>query len=362
MRVNLASIDLGFLYTKSIINNNYIITKSVVGDGKQLQFADLDMTSAEEKRKHKIDNISTKDNGQDFFISDKAIKQSDTVFHSLKDDRFNGDAITQLIKTAFGIGFGSGAHSTYIVSGLPASQYAKFKENIKFLFMGEGQQTHLYSVTYDAYNGMDDYLLFSKPQWATGSVRTIEGRFLPQPHAAAMDRMLASDGSIEDKALASKTVAVIDPGFGTSDIFVISNLSPVEKLTFSTKTAMNTAYTLISNKIEEKFGVSLPFYAIEQVMITKEFVKNGTPHDMTAVINWALKHTAKQLVAEIYNKWKNTHEIDHILVAGGGGAAMYEYICTEFSQIEKLKNSQWAIARGYDKWGRRTWKEQLALV
>ena len=345
------------MYKRQIINRQRIITKSVVGDGKELHFRDMDLVSDEDLKKK--DYIQTRDGLQEYFISDLAIDQSDSIYHSLKSDRFNNDAILQLVRTAFGIGLGSGNHSMYIVSGLPASQYAKYKDNIKSLFMGEGQQTHNYSVTYERYKGLDETHIFARAQTAMGTVRTIEGRFLPQPHAAAMDRILAPDGSIEDKVLAGKTVGVIDPGFGTSDIYVISALSAVQKLTFSTPIAMNTAYTLISNKIEEKFGVTLPLYAVEAVVLSKRFIKNGIPHDMSQVIQWAFKATAQQLVSEIYNKWKNTHEIDHILVAGGGGAALYQYLVTEFSNIEKLHNGQWAIASGYDKWGRRTWKDAV---
>lgn len=360
MNASLSSIDLGFLYTKSIINNKYIITKSVVGEGYELEFADLSLMSEEAKRQK--DNIQLSLNGNKKFISDLAIDESSTIYHSLKSDRFNGDVIESLVKTAFGIGFGYGSHSTYVVSGLPASQYAKFKDSIKSLFMGAGQHTHTYNVTWDRVMGMTTMEVHSKPQNAMGTVRTIQGQFLPQPHAAGLDRLLEDDGSIADKVLAGKTIAVIDPGFGTSDIYVLSALSPVQRLSFSIDTAMNTAYRLIGDKIKERFGVDLPFYKIDYVVRTKVFIKDGKEADMTNVINWALKATAQQLVAEIYNRWKNTHEIDHIFVAGGGGAALYPYIMQEFASIELIANSQWAIARGYNKWGRRTWKNELAYV
>ncbi|MMZ43629.1 hypothetical protein D1872_51920 [compost metagenome] len=353
--MKLSAIDLGFLYTKAIVNNKRIITKSVVGDGKSLEFKDLDMTTEDTKRQK--DSISFKDGMLDYFVSDLAIDQSDTIYHSLKDDRFDSDSIKILVRTMFGLGFGYGQHQSYIVSGLPASHYGKFKDQIKALFMGQGQLVHNFSVDWDRFMSDEGMVIEARPQSAIGQVRTIEGRFLPQPHGAAMSRILAPDGSIEDKSLAAKTVAVIDPGFGTSDVYVLSALSPVERLTFSVPVAMNTAYTLISNKIKEKFGVTLPLYKIESIVRTNTFIKNGVAHDMTQVNVWAFKSTAHQLVAEIYNHWKNTHEIDHILTAGGGGAALYPYIQGEFRNIELLRNSQWSIVEGYNRWGKRTWKD-----
>ncbi|MNE51437.1 hypothetical protein D3C80_1460650 [compost metagenome] len=174
-----------------------------------------------------------------------------------------------------------------------------------------------------------------------------------------MSRLLAEDGSIADKKLASKTVAVIDPGFGTTDVYVLNAMSPVERLTFSVPVAMNTAYTLIANKIREGFGVQLPFYLVENVVRSKKFVKDGVEADMTEVIAWAFKHTAQQFLAELYNHWKNTHEIDTILVAGGGGASLYPYLVPELSSPELLPNPQWSIAIGYHRWGVRTWKDVL---
>lgn len=351
--MKLSSIDLGFLYTKSIINHKRIIMKSIVGEGKELNFGDLNIALDGEERK---DHITCKSDGRDYFISDLAVDQSDTVYHSLKADRFDSTAVQLLVKTAFGIGFGYGQHATYVVSGLPVNHYKKFKDNIKSLFMGQGQQTHAYSVDWDSVK-VDSEVVFGKRSSAIGTVKTVEGVFLPQPFAAGMNRILADDGTIADNALANKTLAIIDPGFGTTDVYVISALSTVEKLTFSTDTAMNHAYRLISNRIQESFDIMLPLYAIEKVVKTREFKKHGKSYDMGSVIEWAFRATAQQLVSEILNKWKNTHEVDHILVAGGGGALLYPYFQSEFSNIELSGDPQWSIVSGYDKWGRRKWKD-----
>lgn len=337
--MKLCAIDLGFLYTKAIINHKPIIIKSVVGDSKPLNFKDLDMGLEKEEKDH----ISSKVDGMEYFVSDLAIDQSDTVLHSLKANRFDSNATKILLSTVFGLGLGQGGHFTYIVSGLPVSHYAKFKDDIKTLFMGEGQAHHQFSVR-------DGEVVLR------GTVKTLEGRFIPQPFGALLDRVLSDKGDIEDKDLAKKTVAVIDPGFGTTDVYVTKALSPVEKLTFSTQTAMNHAYRIIANKIEENFNVTLPLHQIELVVRKGEFRKSGKSYDMKPVIQWALSATAEQLVSEIFNKWKTIHEIDHIILAGGGGIALSPFIMKEFDNISLNPDSQWSIVRGYEKWGKRTWK------
>lgn len=329
----ISAIDLGFLYTKAIINGKRIIMKSVVGNAKKQRFADLDMGF----RKDGKDSLQSRMGMQEYFVSDLAIDQSDVVIHSLKDDRFNSEATEVLVKTAFALGFGQDSVDTKVVSGLPVSHYDVYKDSISKLFIGK---THNYEAQE---NGV----------LVKGCARINDGTFLPQPFGALLDRVLANDGSIQDKALANKTVAVIDPGFGTTDVYVASSLSPVEKLTFSTKTAMNHAYILISNVIEERYGVLLPLHSIESIVQSKYFKSKGKIYPMQQTIDWAYKNTATQLLAELTNKWKTIHEIDHILLAGGGGIALSPYILPQFPNIELLEDAQWSVVNGYHKWGVR---------
>lgn len=328
--LNISAIDLGFLYTKAIINGKRIIMKSVVGNSKPQRFADLNLGTQDDK-----DHLESRVGMDDYFVSDLAIEQSDSIFYSLKDDRFDSNATEVLVKTAFAQGLGSDFTESKIVSGLPASHYSVYKNAIQKLFL----------------NKQHNYEVKDNGKLIKGTVSIKDGKFIPQPFGALLDRVLGDDGKIADKELASKTVAVIDPGFGTTDIYVSSALTPVEKLTFSTKTAMNHSYSLISNKIEETFDVYLPLYKVENIVRNGEFRKNGKVYDMKPVIQWAHKLTAQQLVAEITNRWKTMYEIDHILLAGGGGLALGNYILPEFPNIELLEDTQWAVVNGYYKWG-----------
>lgn len=327
--MNISAIDLGFLYTKAIINGKRIIMKSVVGNSKTQRFNDLDFGLKD------TDNLQTRLGTNNYFVSDLAIDQSDVILHSLKDDRFSSEATGVLINTAMGLGFGSDAVTTHVVSGLPVSHYSIYREDIKNLFLSK----------------IHNFEVHDSGRLIRGSAKVEKSIFLPQPFGALIDRVMDDKGNVADKELSSKVVAVIDPGFGTSDVYVTDALSPVERLTFSTKTAMNRAYSLISDKLEENFEVILPLYAIEKIVRKGEFRKNGKTYDMSSVINWAFQATAQQLLSEITNKWKNTYEIDSILLAGGGGKALSPYLLKEFPNIELLNNSQWSIVSGYYKWG-----------
>lgn len=334
--MNVCAIDLGFLYTKAIINNKPIIIKSVVGDAKTQRFDDLDFGL-----KDQGDRIKSRVGTEDYFVSDLAINQSDVIHHSLKGDRFNSSATEVLVRTVLGMGVGSDYVNSKVVSGLPVSHYDTYKDSIEELFLGRGQKTHNFDLEVN-----------KKP--IRGSVQLNDGKFIPQPFGALLDRILDDKGSIHDKELAGKTVAVIDPGFGTTDIYVANALSPVERLTFSTSTAMNHAYRLIANKIEDDFGSSLLLHEVEAIVRKGEFRSSGKVYNMKSIVDWAYKNTALQIVTEVTNKWnRSSREVDRILLAGGGGYALSRWILPEFNNIELLDDSQWAVVRGYHKWAIR---------
>src|SRR5690606_24338670 len=98
--MNISAIDLGFLYTKALVNGKKILMKSVVGNSKPQRFADLNMGL-----KSDTDHIESRVGTEDFFVSDLAIEQSDTVYYSLKDNRFDSKATEVLVRTALGLGF-----------------------------------------------------------------------------------------------------------------------------------------------------------------------------------------------------------------------------------------------------------------
>jgi plasmid segregation protein ParM len=329
------AVDLGFLYTKAIINGRKVIIKSIVGDSVSQRFGEFDLGLNDRQ-----DNIKVTLGDEKFFVSDLAINQSNAIIHSLDEDRFNSRATAVITNAILGVGQAVG-NDEFIVSGLPVSHFATYKDDITKLFLGNNSKTHNYDIE-------------SNGKSHKGFVKFTNGKFIPQPFGVLLDNILDEKGQIKDRVMAGKTIAVIDIGFGTTDIYVTNALSPVERLTFSIETAMNNAYKLISTKIQEQFNVNLQFHAIENIARTKEFKSKGLIYPVEKLVNWAFKNIAEQIVVEVTNKWGNSiYEIDEIILAGGGGIPLSEWILDKFSNITLTKDSQWAVANGYHKWGVR---------
>lgn len=339
--MKLAVADLGFLYGKAIVNGKTVKIKDVVGDAVKLRFQDLNMSKKQE------DKISLHYPDGEYFVSDLAIAQSPVIDFSLRPDRFNLTPTSVLIDALIGLGLRSGEHDLLIVSGLPVSHYDRYKTDITNLFLT--RKNHEFDIT------MNDKRL-------NGKYSVIDGKFLPQPFGVLVDAVLDDDGKWKDKDLARKTVAIVDVGFGTTDIYVCNSLDAIEQLTFSTDTAMNHAYNLIALRIEEDFGVSLKLHQIEYIVESKEFRKNGSVYKMGDTIQWACKATAKQLVSEISNKWRGGWRIDEIIVGGGGGFMLFPYVKSFFENIHIAENPQMAVASGYNKWGMKLWRDKLVAL
>lgn len=327
-------IDIGFLYTKSLVNNERKLMKSVVGDGFNLQFQSLSMGTSDK------DQIIVEMDNKQLFVSDQAIDQSESIYHSLQPNRFDSMATKALMHVAFSH-LGSGNHKAYVVSGLPVSHFTKFKDEIKSLMVSD------HHIRVD----LNGEKIFS-------AVDVLDGRFIPQPFGVYINEILNWEGKVINPSILEETWAVWDIGFGTTDVYVMKGLTPVERQTFSTETAMNHAYGIISNKILSTFDTLLKLHEIEPVVMSGKFFKNGKVYDMRTVINNAFESTAMELISEISHRWRGSWRIDHILLAGGGAIHLNKFILPSFPNMELVQDSQWAVINGYAKWGVKTWGVQ----
>jgi len=332
--MGIQAIDLGFLYTKAIINGKRIKLKSVIGDGKKQKFEDLDM----HRNKENGDNIRVIVKRDTYFVSDLAINQSDIIRHSLKGDRFSSEDTNILLQALFGMGKLNG-QGEIIISGLPVSHYARYKDDIRKLFLFNNAKTHNYDV-----------IINGEP--ISGQAKFVDGRFIPQPFGVLLDAVLNDDGKIADKVLANKTIAVIDIGFGTTDVFVAEALTPIEKMSFSITTAMNDAYKKIGETIEDEFGMSYQLHSLERIALEGSFKNKGQYYSLDSAINFAYKNLAENIISEITNRWGSSiYDIDLILLAGGGSIALSFWLQSEFPNSKQARDPQWAVVNGYRKWG-----------
>lgn len=327
----LLSVDLGFSNTKWCSSNDMGKYKSTVGHGRELSLQNLCINNCEN------DHIQCTINDNKYFVSDLAIRECDTLINSLQDNRFDLESTRALLHVALAQSLGSGVHNVSIVSGLPVTHYSKFKDSLTELI----EDKHYIDTRL---NG----------NIVRGTVTIDKSLIIPQPFGALTYELLDEQGSIFNKSLVTGVVAVIDIGFGTTDVYVVENLQPIERYSFSSKTAISTLYGYVKSNI--KFTGNI--YSLQGVIESKVYKQGNKKYSIQDIISWASGVTAEALVSEISNCWKDLY-VDTVIISGGGSHMLGSYLLPHFNNPVLSNNGQMSVAVGYYKWGKFSWKDVI---
>lgn len=162
---------------------------------------------------------------------------------------------------------------------------------------------------------------------------------VPQGAAAYFDLVYHSDGNIiRNNKIADKKIGIIDIGEKTLDFVCMNRSQFVKEESGSLDLGMNRAYLRLHNIIQIDLDI------------------NPMPHQVSGYLSRIPDATSKEFkrlsedIANQISRWWNYKDFDCIYLAGGGGAALYEYMKFHI-QCELIPESQISNARGYYKCG-----------
>lgn len=313
------SFDIGYSFIKSEL----FIIPSVVGNSRKIRY------STGLSSENLLNNLQVRIGNEEFFVGKLAQKQSDQVFYSLEEDRYKSKEANVLLETTLGLLSGNN-EKIGVVTGLPLD-YLKFKGSLEKSLLG----THeIYINNRKRITYVEDVIV------------------IPQPMGVFFNDLMDSNGTITKKDYANSTVGIVDIGFGSTDIAYVKDMEFIDKYSRSINIAMNSVYKIVSEAIYEEFGVSKELYELEDE-ITRGYVKvKGEEYYIEELIAHAKEVVAGKLVTWIGTIWKNRPEIDAVIVAGGGGMAMFDYL-KEPLDATLSDNAQLAILNGYRKLAKR---------
>jgi hypothetical protein len=162
---------------------------------------------------------------------------------------------------------------------------------------------------------------------------------IPQGAAAFYDMILSDNGkSISGSQALGKYIGIIDIGEKTLDFVTINHDQFIMEQSGSLDLGMNKAYLRLCSVIQQQLGFSImPNQAPEYIRrIPKE-------------TNTEYRKLANEIIDGI-SRWWNFNQFDIIYLAGGGGAALQEFIA-ERIKCNLISEAQFSNARGYYKWG-----------
>lgn len=321
--MKVVGIDIGFGFLKVTDGDTNFVIPSVVGDAEELTF---DMGGSVKD----LDNIRIEVDGEEYFVGELAIIQSKRATRSLSSDRTT-DIVTKIMfLTSLALVTEHPVESFTVVTGLPVKDFAMYK------------QTYV-----DKFTGSHEVIL-------NGQKRTLhidKVIVVPQPYGSFCDGLFTEDGEI-DEAFSENHVGIIDIGYGTSDFIQVKNYRYLEKFSATSANGISSIYREMQHFLNTRHGINKEEYELETVVRTGEFKIRAGAIDISEPLNTSKRSLAKKVANEIKSLWSNLPEVSLIIVAGGGGALLYDELAEILGDdIVLADNSQLANVRGYRNWG-----------
>ncbi len=327
-------IDLGYGYVKILENQEAYMFPSIVGVGSDIQYKS-DMMLATDP----IKNLHIEIGNESFFVGELAIRQSEIASRSLDQDRSKDKNAKVLMLTALTLLCQKDEEHFNIVTGLPTNYYAAYKEDWRNSLIGN----------------------YKTKVWREGrlwdrSFSVKNARIVPQPFGTFFNQLLNPNGEVIDDDLTGEMVGIVDIGFKTTDLAVSNNAEFIDRLSFSTTTALSSIYRLIGDRLRREYKIDKEDYELDESIAQKSIKIAGEKHDISSWVDNAFRMVAGKIATEIESRW-DYKMFDRILLTGGGGEAMSNYIVESFPNMTLVEEPQTANVKGFQKLAHRLFSE-----
>lgn len=311
--------DIGY---SSIKTETYRNIPSIVGPARDL--SDLSIVN-----NHSVeDNINIELNGKKYFVGSLAQNQSSNPAFSLKKNRYDSEQGKVLVDTAIAL-LTNTDDEVGIITGLPVDYQKSQRQKLEETLLGYRMITH---------NG--DLKL----------INVMEVKILPQPMGIFFHHFVDDQGSPIDINWSKYKVGIIDIGYGTTDIAAVDKGVYIDKLSRSTKVAMNSLNRLVSNALQRDFDHRWEPHTLNEPIRKRNITLKGQFYDIAKQVEEGKRSLADQLISWIEVEWPDYEEMDVILLGGGGGAALHSYLRHDF-HITLVNNPERAVLNGFKKYG-----------
>jgi plasmid segregation protein ParM len=337
-------IDIGFGFTKATNGKETMIFKSIFGDASEIQFwADFgDSTPA--------DHIHVTIDGKSFFVGDLAEQQSSVLNFTLDQEKLISEYVRILALTIAGLFYNNNTHINIpinVVSGLPIGYFKQNHERFNEILTGH------HRVTYHSHNG-------SK---ITREIYINKVRMLPQPLGSILNQLMDDDGKIINEELATQKVGVVDIGFRTTDFTILDHLRYIDRGSRTIDTGISKGFSVISNKLREKCGVSVELYRLYKAAEEGTIKMRGHGFSFEKIRDQVYSQLASTIANDLDRLWADDWDIETIILTGGGCRELAKYlhplITGNVVPIDSNTDPRLNNVLGYAKYGRYIWGEAV---
>jgi plasmid segregation protein ParM len=341
-KMEVIGIDIGFGFTKATNGKETIIFKSIFGDASEIQFwADFGDSSP-------TDHIHVSIDGNSYFVGDLAEQQSSVLNFTLDQERLISDYVRILALTVTGLFFNNNTPINVpinVVSGLPIGYFKQNHERFNEILTGH------HSITYHSHNG----------DKSTREIYINKVRMLPQPLGSILNNLMDPEGKIVDEDLASQKVGVVDIGFRTTDFTVLDHLRYIDRGSRTIDTGISKGFSVISNKLREKCGVSVELYRLYKAAEEGTIKMRGHGFSFEKIRDQVYSQLAATIANDLDRLWADDWDIDTIILTGGGCRELAKYlqplITGNVMPVDLNADPRLNNVLGYAKYGKYIWGE-----
>lgn len=191
------------------------------------------------------------------------------------------------------------------------------------------------------------------------AVRVNEVKVLPQPIGTVYNELLDVKGNIHKEDYESETISVVDCGGGTILIDTLHDMNLAETGRIQEEYGAHYLYDSIISECKKE-GLSLTKNDIEDILRVQKdkyfFRPNkNESHDITSIVNRAVKRYTTSLINTVDSTLKGTSLIDTLFFTGGGANIINkEQVLSRYDRAIFIENSELANVNGFYKYGLAT--------
>lgn len=279
------------------------------------------------------DDLRLTVNGKTYFIGELAVRHSVVAHRGLSPTRSEGDDLKILFLSALSLYCTETVNSFFVVTGLPPGRMYMANELVRRL-QGDHEVTR-----------------------QTGGKRSthvirIEGMdVVPQPIGTYWSTVLDNRGHLkQEHPMLTGRAGIVDIGFRTSDFATIIDGDYSPAFSRTVPIGMSSAYDRIAADLATDYALERETYTLDEAAISGHINVSGKKIDITRIRDSAFREIATKLLVEVSSAWQ-LEEIDHMLLTGGGGLGLFDYMRSSIPQLTLVNDPVTANARGYLSWG-----------
>ncbi|MBO8168717.1 MAG: ParM/StbA family protein [Thermoanaerobacteraceae bacterium] len=330
-------VDMGYGWAKIWSDQQYHKFPAVISWGNDRNLARVVETfkTSEIPLDVEVVNETTGVKGH-FFIGDLAVREGEQPTYMWSKNKAADDMSLACLATSLALVANNEQQDFYVITGLPVAHFGtQLKQEYEKALKGSK-----FTVKF-----LSGYL-----EKQTREIRILAAKVLPQGYGAYLDQLLNANGNVARTEYLAPT-GIIDIGFKTTDIVYVNDMQPIDRSSFPLELGMSWAYEQLQRQLNATYDIQKSLEEIEEIFLNKKVRIHREYRDITPWIETACRALTGRLRNEIARKWANITDLENIVIAGGGGVALFEYL--DYPQKILSTDAQFANARGFWKAGKR---------